>query len=266
MPPPRVDTVGSDCSHISVRGALPVYTFVEGIYALGEPENGRPTWRSADGQSVIAWSTAKQGDEYFGAGTGAVWGILNAHKHRYLVKGTEARSPPSREWIPRGVHGKAADKPSELSLRCLDVGDQCVRVRLAGAGSPVNGLFARDGKHSWKSAQGMAVGLRHDSAERANSWFGEQWPKSNGDAWGVIASGNHVYLAPGAQRALPTTGWRVRESKRAGGKEPIPTVSCACGAAQLEEGRGAARGCAAACAADDAGSDCAACLCHACGL
>ena len=111
MPPPRVDTVGSDCSHISVRGALPVYTFVEGIYALGEPENGRPTWRSTDGQSVIAWSTAKQGDEYFGAGTGAVWGILNAHKHRYLVKGTEARNPLARRQAlveERAGHGGRA--------------------------------------------------------------------------------------------------------------------------------------------------------------
>ena len=69
MPPPRVDTVGSDCSHISVRGALPVYTFVEGIYALGEPENGKPTWRSTDGQSVMsrvdlgALHQALQGEE-----------------------------------------------------------------------------------------------------------------------------------------------------------------------------------------------------------
>lgn len=136
-------------------------------------------------------------------------------------------------------------------------------MEVSEAGShAVNGLYARKG-NEWTCTGPCTPGdaaIRADTAAQANQWFGA----GTGDIWGVILKGKHVYLAHSGADVPPSNGWQAHGGKR-GGQEPAPTLACACGMAQLEEGAAGARGCAAECRADSRSPLCRACVCDACG-
>ena len=256
-------SVGTDCLHIGISGAK-VYEEANGIYKrTSDVANGRPTWSS--GKGSLVFNTEQEGNSFFGEGTGSLWGLLLDGKHRYLAKGTALQSPPHHGWAPRSMHGKQVE--DELDVKCLETGTQCPAVSLSNAGTaPVNGLYTRPQTvgTAWPCKAFCSYGevvIQPDSAAHADEWFGP----GTGDIWGVVYQGRHIYLARSSAELPPASGWEVRGGRR-GGQEPAPSIDCACGMSQLEEGDAGQNGCPAACKADASSPKCATCMCVACGL
>ena len=255
-------SAGTDCNRIAVSGAI-TYEEANGIYTRRSAgaQNGRPQWIGDN--KLLGWNTEAEGNSYFGQGTGSLWGVMLGGKHRYLAKGSALHSPPLGGWVAR-VSGHAHAKQGEdLKVKCLDMGQECQYMEVSNAGShAVNGLYAHTGSE-WTCTGPCTPGdaaIRADTAAQANQWFGA----GTGDIWGVLLKGKHVYLARSGADVPPSNGWQAHGGKR-GGQEPAPTLACACGMAQLEEGAAGARGCAAECRADSRSPLCRACVCDACG-
>ena len=253
---------GTDCNRIAVSGAI-TYEEANGIYTRRSvgAQNGRPEWIGDN--KLLGWNTEAEGNSYFGQGTGSLWGVVLGGKHRYLAKGSALHSPPLGGWVARGSGHIHAKQGEDLKVKCLDMGQECQYMEVSNAGShAVNGLYAHTGS-GWTCTGPCTPGdaaIRADTAAEANQWFGA----GTGDIWGVLLKGKHVYLAHSGADVPPSNGWQAHGGKR-GGQEPAPTLACACGMAQLEEGAAGARGCAAECRADSRSPLCRACVCDACG-
>ena len=287
-------SVGADCPLVNVTGAGEAT--VNGLYVRqASAVNGRPHWALGDGNSrvTLQFNTATEADGWFGAGTGAVYAIID-RSHKYLARGGDAmQSAPLTGWAVRSR--KVKDPPP--TLRCAVLAPSCTRARVVGTGFPFasgSHLFrhpatprvagdasaGRVYRYGLTLANSGQVTVDWADAASAAKWFG-----ATAAMWGLLApdptSGQpkHLFLAADAQPAgggtgaawgPPLDGWRARSSKHHSSKQAPPSLrlECACGGAHFEAKSGgrAAAACVEQCTTSAESAGCEACQCTACSL
>ena len=152
-------TVGSDCPYVNVSGAGEAG--VNGLYTLSGQLNDRGRWTSESG-AVLQYNTAAEADGWFGAGTGAIFALID-HSHKYVIKGADRLpSAPLDGWAARSSkvkkpapvrartlpachsfsrcalrsHSPDACVPHAQTLACAALPPSCTRARVTGSGFP----------------------------------------------------------------------------------------------------------------------------------
>jgi len=279
-------SVGGDCPYILVTGAGEAA--VNGLYALAALANERPTWKAlTNDDAIIQFNTAAEADGWFGAGTGAIYAIVDK-THKYIAKDTAStglRSPPTTGFVARS---KKVKEPAP-TLACAAVAPSCARARAIASGLPFasGALFTRSSSlvprttytHALAAGQATLSWQDASAATRGATGGGT----SGGAAWLLIApdavSGQPLALlsAPDAlSRALgpPVNNWIPRPSKHKPNKGEAPPslrLECACGAAHFESAEALgylprSSSCSRGCTQAPASGACLGCLCVACGV
>ena len=241
-----VGTVGADCPYINVT--LAGDSSVNGLYALSaEEHNGKPRWTGVSGGGgagapSIEYNTAAEADGWFGAGTGALYALIDKSSHKYIAKlgaTSKTASAPIAGWQPRSkkAHPRPAPTlacaslpPSCSHARVLVTGAapfnvagsllsrQCVCARSAASGGGDGGVaatFIANTSSRWPRTAQVLVDWA--DAPSASKWFG-----APGAVWGAIApdpqSGQpkHAFIANDdvpLSTGPPLRGWRARSTK-----------------------------------------------------
>ena len=148
--------VGSDCPYVNVTGAGD--GAFNGLYVLDAAlSNERPRWVSPAGGIALQFHPASEAETWFGAGTGAVYALVDK-SHKYLARGGALLSAPTAGWELRSK--KSKDPPP--SVRCASLPPACARARISGSGLS----FASGSVLTRQPATGRSA-----AAGAASSWF-----------------------------------------------------------------------------------------------
>ena len=270
---PPLSLLGFDCQTVQVIGAGEVA--LDGLYTLSTPLNGRPRWAKGS-DATIQYSAESEANGWFGAGTGAVYAIVD-HTHRYLVKDTQhsgLSSAPLAGWYPRS---KKTKEPAP-KLTCAVIAPSCARARAVGIGLPFasGALFSRGGVGGSTPA---TFAFAIDGRGQATVSFAEgSWsltaPEASSGRPQVLFTAGPDGL-PASSAAPPLLGWVAHSSKHktkaTARGPPSLALECACGGAHFEAAEASgvlprALGCAARCTREPSSIECATCMCTACSV